>query len=569
MSLQAEYQSLLLMAGIKQPVLFTQDFTEQSDVLNEVFNFASIQLALMRFPRVFFPEILGFTLAFFHMPTLLEVCFSDHQLNTVFFMQRKNQLEMQVDALLNCISSYLATFPQYNKELWLRIQHGFFLYQQQMQCCRDQFHYRLENQQSIEQMMADVFQQKAVAAIGHHHKICIDGISLDQWFSEMPDKSGAFLKALKKSKYIDTARPENSQLLKLFDFKGPMLGVLNKNERELLIRWIKSENNISIVLQSDTQAVLSNTILPEVPLTSSNKYQKLSHRELYYYLLNADLFPDVLLTAKNKTKQWLGACNFFCRVPFKKYSHQQFDRYISNIYHREMKAYQPLLGQPKISKTAYLWALEQLAPMILIDGCWLQNSLEIERINPGISEILFGIYADEIGNGIIEQSHPYIFQQLLDSLSISVPAVYSQNFIQHEKFINSAFDLPVYMLALSHFPVQFLPELLGLNMAIELSGLGKNYMKLVDDWNYWGIDPSIASIHISIDNYASGHTFLAKKAIKLYLDQIKKNTANSSIVDQHWRRICCGYSSLVFVSTRFKLAMPTLYLINKYVVHKP
>lgn len=108
------------------------------------------------------------------------------------------------------------------------------------------------------------------------------------------------------------------------------------------------------------------------------------------------------------------------------------------------------------------------------------------------------------------QNHPHIFQQLLESLSIQVPPVYSEAFAKYPGFINSAFDLPVYMLSLSSFSVEFLPELLGLNMAIELSGLGKSYMSLVDDWNYWGIDPSIANIHISIDNAASGHTFLAK-----------------------------------------------------------
>ena len=158
-----------------------------------------------------------------------------------------------------------------------------------------------------------------------------------------------------------------------------------------------------------------------------------------------------------------------------------------------------------------MWGLEQVAPMILIDGCWLQNSLSIKNVNSDIADILFGIYCDELGNGNFNQSHPVIFQQLLDSLSIKVPSVYSPKFIEHPGFINSAFDLPVYMMGLSHFSIDFLPELLGLNMAIELSGLGKSYMRLVDEWTYWGIDPAIASVHISIDNVASGHTFFGKK----------------------------------------------------------
>jgi len=117
---------------------------------------------------------------------------------------------------------------------------------------------------------------------------------------------------------------------------------------------------------------------------------------------------------------------------------------------------------------------------------------------------------------------------------------------------------------LSSFSIEFLPELLGLNMAIELSGLGKSYMSLVDDWNYWGIDPSIANIHISIDNAASGHTFLAKKAIKLYMDELINITADRASLDKHWRRIYTGYASLRFVGSRFKLGLPIGYLFNKF-----
>ena len=120
------------------------------------------------------------------------------------------------------------------------------------------------------------------------------------------------------------------------------------------------------------------------------------------------------------------------------------------------------------------------------------------------------------------------------------------------------------MLSLSSCSVEFLPELLGLNMAIELSGLGKDYKRLVDEWNYWGIDPTIANIHISIDNVASGHTFLAKKAIQLYMDDLFHRTGDKKIWDKHWRRIYSGYASLRFVGGWFKLSLPLWYLNSKF-----
>ena len=556
------YKSLLMYTGINPPVLYSQTFCEQTDIVNEVFNFASIQLALSLFPRLFFPEIMGFTLAFCQMPTLLEICYPDHQLPVDFFQQRQQQVKNKISVVQQCITDHIALFPQQEEALWMRIQNGFFLYQQEMQCSRDHLSELTQSQLTPQQLIVQLFQQKSVAAMGHHQQILIDGISLEQWFAGMPENSRVFLNALKKSDYVDKNKPENSRLLKLFDFRGPMQGVLSRTERELLLTWLKEDASTALIPNS--VEVLSENCAVKVPVSSAVNYEKLNNRELYYYLVNADLFPEVLSIAQNKIKNLFYCCDFFCRLPFKKYNHKQLDSYIAEIYHREMAAYRPLQGQPKISKSAYIWGLQQIAPMILIDGCWLQNSLHIENTNPEIAEILFCIYCDEVGNGVLEQNHAHIFQQLLESLSISVPAVNSRQFVDHAGFINSAFDLPVFMLALSHFSVQFLPELLGLNMAIELSGLGKSYMQLVDDWNYWGIDPHIAQIHISIDNYASGHTFLAKQAIKLYLDQIQQNTGEQLMVDKHWRRICCGYASLRFVGSRFKYALPANYLWAKY-----
>lgn len=558
------YRALLLASGFKSPTLYSYCYSQQPRLISEVFDFASIQLCLAQFPRVFLAEILGFTLAYFQIPTLIEVCFPNHQLSSHFIQLRHKRVEKQLAPLLDCIKNYLNLFTSHKQLIWKRIQNGFYLYFSQMQHCRDQLNNYFAKTISPQQAVSMLIQQKLTAAIGHHQKIQLQDISLDEWFAGMPENNLAFLQALKKSDYVDCEKPENSSLLKLFAFKGPMFGVLDESERVILKNWLMDETN---------EAPLNLTNVPEIPtatMPTSNsvrpakKYTKLTNRKLYYYLLNADLFPDVLSTAKRKVHKLLRLCALFNPPPFKHYTHEQFDAYIKDIYQRENQAYRPLLGKPKISREAYIWGLEQIAPMILIDGCWLQNSLDVQNFNSDICEILFSIYSDEIGNGRLEQNHPHIFQQLLDSLSIEVPPAHSAEFVDHPGFINSAFDLPVFMLSLSHFTVEFLPELLGLNMAIELSGLGKGYKSLVDEWNYWGIDPTIANIHLSIDNYASGHTFLAKKAIQLYMDEALKSAGNSAILDMHWRRINSGYASLQFVGSRFKSGLPVLYLIHKF-----
>ncbi len=569
-NLQQSYYSLLLATGIKIPRLHSHNDSQQTELIPALFDFATIQLALSRFPRVLLPEMLGFTLAFCQMPSLIEVCFPDQHTTHHFYQQRQHQLEANIAPLQQCITAYLDLFPQQTQVLWQRIQQGFWLYQLLMQRSCEHFSTTLSTSLPAQPAIATLLQQKAAAAIGHHQKIQLQGQSLDQWFAGLPANTENFLQALRQSEYIDKQNPANSRLLKLFDFNGPMFGVLDEPERNILLNWLQHELKTSSAATGTLSHKNINQPTPfksrptiQLPIKQAS-YAKLNNRELYYYLINQDLFADVLPTAKCKVRKLLRRCALFNPLPFKDYSHQHFNRYIENIYQREMQAYTPLQGVPKISKAAYIWGFEQIAPMILIDGCWIQNSLSLQPAYPDISEILFSIYKDEIGSGQLQQNHPYIFRQLLNSLSIQLPAAYSQEFIKHPGFINSAFDLPVYMLALSSFSIEFLPELLGLNMAIELSGLGRSYMNLVDDWNYWGIDPSIANIHISIDNYASGHTFLAKKAIQLYMDGLVQSSSNSATLKYHWKRIYNGYASLRFVGGRFKFSLPFSYLAHKF-----
>ncbi len=557
------YRSLILASHLKVPTLYSVSFSQQSDLIPEMIDFATIQLVLSRFPRVLFPEILGFTLAYCQMPTLIEVCFPNHQLPSNFFKLRQYRVEKQLQPLLNCIKNYLDQFLEQNELIWDRLQNGFCLYQLLMQRCTEKFYKAVETPLPLQQKIAILFQQKAAAAIGHHQKIQLQGKSLDSWFAGLPENNQQFLQALINSRYVNLETPGESLILKLFAFNGAMFGVLEQDEFDLLKKWLVQglgDSSLPCLKEVDPPVIIQQSFSNK---SQVEDYTKFSNRELYYYLVNGDLHPDVFPVVQHKIRRLLRFCSMLNTPPFRHYNHQRFESYIDNIYQQEISAYQPLHNKPKFSKEAYVWGLEQVAPMILIDGCWLQNCLTIQNSYPEISEILFSIYCDEIGNGKLEQNHPYIFQQLTDSLDIQLPPVNTEEFVGHTGFINSAFDLPVYMLSLAGSSLEFLPELLGLNMAIELSGLGNSYMTLVDEWRYWGIDSTIADIHISIDNAASGHTFLAKKSILLYMDNMMQQTGNRKTVDAHWRRIFCGYASLRFVGSRFKLGLPIHYLLHK------
>jgi hypothetical protein len=254
-------------------------------------------------------------------------------------------------------------------------------------------------------------------------------------------------------------------------------------------------------------------------------------------------------------------------LPIRHYSHQAFESYVKSLYQHEVANYKPLPNKPKLSKEAYIWGIEQFAPTILTDGSWLQGVQQLDYFSSHtIGALLHKIYEDEIGNGILKQNHPTIYQQLLDSLAIKLPPLNTKDFVNHPGFIASAFDLPLYLMAISKFPSAFLPELLGLNLAIELSGLGRVYLRLSEELRYWGINAAIVDVHTSIDNLATGHSALAIQAIEFYLDEISA-CYGEDLVQDHWRRVYTGYCSLESVSKRFKFSLIGQYLIQRPRAH--
>lgn len=560
-SVKNRFQALLLLAGLEIPALTSMSFVQQKTIDDDFFDFAALQWGLALFPRVFFPEILGFTLAYSQSPCLLEQ-FSDHTQSwelSDYIKFRRNRLSSVRPALAALIRDALAEFEMQGPSLAQRIALGFGLYCQINDRCLHRLRDRLEHSESSYEALAKIVAGKVAAAFGHHRHVMLGGRALDDWFGERPFDSANFITSLIQSSYIDRENPAASPLLRLFEFNGPMFGVLTETEKIVLQHWLMQGPVSPATLPSSNDPAAVAPCLPNENGGESIPYGKLSNRELYYYLVNADRFPEVLPAARGVVERVLLSARWFSRSPFKQYRSETFSSYIDSLYQREMKAFEPLGNKPKLSRQAYVWGIEQLAPAILTDGCWLQQTNRLfYTSHHTIGALLYRIFDDENGNGILEQNHPYIYHQLLKSLDIDLPPIYEQSFCRRPAFIDNAFDIPVYLMSIAQFPQDFLPELLGLNMAIELSGLGRVYLRLSQELQYWGIDPTIVSVHITIDNLASGHAALSRNAIQLYLDQIASDQGESAM-QAHWRRVCHGYGSLTTVGRPF-----TYFLIGHY-----
>ncbi len=559
-------QGLLQGNGLACLPLSSWAFAAQADIADSVLVLATAQSALSYCPRVFLPELLGFSLAACQSQGIIGFSVDDTLINKAIAF-RQCRLAAQHSALIGIIGDYLQHYPQHTALLWQRIQTGFWYQQHLLNCCQYQLQDKVGQVISLADKVGKLFAEKAVAACGHHRALLLDGRRMDDWFAQAPFDGLGFMQALLNSPYVDRINPKQSRLLNLFSFDGPMFGVLSAPEIQLLENWLVAGGQLPAAAKPEAPATvrpIADNIPPNNPSNkATQKLSGISNRQLYYYLVNADLFPAVSALAKNKVKAVLRQAGSAQALPFKQYSPPRLQAYFNGLYQREIQSYQALSGSPKLPKKAYVWGIGQFAPTILVDGCWLQNYQQLTGAgHPMIATMLGKIYHDELGGGKLAQNHPLIYRQLLESQAMALPPIHSPEFINHTGFLDSAFDLPVYLLAISQFPQAFLPELLGLNMAIELSGLGKVYMRLADELAYWGIDPAIVNLHSTIDNIASGHAALAQQAIVLYLDAIAA-AAGEAQMQQHWRRTYTGYCSLQVAARWFKVALVSRYLVDQ------
>lgn len=539
------------------PAVNSFAFTQYPQFQDWAFELPVIGLCLAQFPHEYRAEILGFTLAY----TLNLSKQTENKKNT-----------FRTHALKAVKHSMYSGNQQQRQQQWLRICSGFHLYQSNKQNFLDQIQY--QHPRSPQQHMIALLMDKALYAQGHHKQHKLADRKLDDWFATQPFPAEDFLHALAQSSYIDLKKPENSPLLnQLTVLGGPMFRIFSKVELQIVHDWVSSLSK-----KNDTPEPISEAHPPKLirhsNLSGKIKYKqsirgKTPPRQLFHHLLHIDTYPEYLPVAMrtaqavlNKVRRWHWLTPTTGYGTFFEYSHEALHHRTEQVFRQQMTAYQPPKVKPKLDKAVYIWGIEQLAPALLVDGCWLQNISQVDSRQTQVSKRLFQIYADEIGNGQPRLNHPNVYRQLLHSLNIQLPDFETQAFSQHARFLDSAFDVPVYLLAISQFPKQLLPEIIGLTLAIELSGLGAPYMSLIDELDYWSIDSTIVRLHLSIDNLASGHAAIARDVVGLYLDQILM-TAGHDTMQAHWQRIWTGLLSLDAATQRFRHRMIFCYALRQ------
>jgi len=191
------------------------------------------------------PEILGFTLAYCQQPSALDMLTAgladkSHQdPRDPLLMETAVIRAGQVRALQKLIKRYETDAQSEGYEAtWSRIQQGYGLYGQLTERCVKAISERWRRPQTDEQLVEALFKKLASSAQGHHGQALLGGKNLDHWFAEQPFNCREFMAALTASSYVNLKAIERSPLLALFEFKGPMFGVLNNEDLALLRRWL-------------------------------------------------------------------------------------------------------------------------------------------------------------------------------------------------------------------------------------------------------------------------------------------------------------------------------------------
>jgi hypothetical protein len=128
-------------------------------------------------------------------------------------------------------------------------------------------------------------------------------------------------------------------------------------------------------------------------------------------------------------------------------------------------------------------------------------------------------------------------------MDVRVPPTSSREFAEWSGFRDESFELPVYWLSIGRLPRTFLPEILGLNLAMELSGVGGTYRRARLALKKYGYSTRFVDVHNTIDNVATGHSAWAADAIDCYLTSVLATRGDETLADA-WHRVRIGYRSL-------------------------
>lgn len=562
----ADYRAAYERLGAPVEEVSSHSFAERPDFLEAAFELPVFLLSIPQFTRRFAAEIIGLNLAWQYLdlssfgPTLIrDVCrayalpsLADDQgqaahldkarelarVAALQFLEEEEAAGRKDEAWMGVVRGTSAGLTAWNE--WFSLTKAA----------------APAGPPDPRQEMLDLLWRKAPHAAGYHANKVLGSRKIDDHLAAFD--GAALLEELARSRWIKPGRPDRSAMLRhLVKFGGPMLGVFSPVELGIIESWIDSLPPKDAEPPPPAAPVVrAPTIQQEAHVAgrgwSASDFRKRSEerfgacntRELFYYLINVERYPDILPIAERYASDrlersvamlWKGERP----IPSRRYDPVALEKWVHKKHREQVDSYRPPNVRPEAPKDAFIEVTVQLAPIILIDGGWLQGIASPALIHTVVGRMLFHVLVEEIGAGNPKEHHANIYRDLLAAMGEAAPPVESWDFARWPRLKDSSFDVPTLWLSMSCFPRHFLPEILGLNLAVELAGIGGPYMEARDTLRRFGYPTLFVDVHNAADNVAAGHSAWAMNTIKRFMDEVAEREGPHSL-EPTWHRVWSG-----------------------------
>ncbi|MBS2962951.1 iron-containing redox enzyme family protein [Actinocrinis puniceicyclus] len=402
--------------------------------------------------------------------------------------------------------------------------------------------------------MAQLLRDRAREGSVYHQRFELGGRPLSCWLAESREDPAGLLAALSESRLVKPGAAEASSLVNaLVSERGPMFRVFSPEDLDVVRRWIDGLPGTAAAHARSAARAKSEQTPLAIPLPSPEEEVqdggrvRVSLREAYHGLINRNSTPRLRRFAVDYVHGWLARARTGLDVGETKlpaaWEPGGLRPWLLEQHDAHGQYFERTAEEPIPSREDLIDSTVQLAPLTLIDGGWLHGFTDYEHATSELGSFLFETYWDELGNGEPKLNHPLIYRQVLAQMGVELAPTGAAGFAADPRLRESSFELPVYWLSIGRFPQRFLPEILGLNLAMELSGVGGSYRRAHLALTKYGFSTRFVDIHNTIDNVAAGHSAWAADAVDTHMSAVLL-TRGAAARAEVWDRVRAGFRSL-------------------------
>lgn len=549
------YLGLLRRLGLSEHAVPLRRLTADQRVSDLAFRLPALLLAISRRPEDFRGELLG-----------ADLCLRSHGMPLAVGLVREvlpaavdwdgldpararfGEEETPLALSRRIATAFAATRPEAD----VAVRTGFAWTLAALRTWTEQQYDELRESSLPAYEMAELLRLRAREGSVYHQDFSLEGKPLSTWLTEARADPGPLLAALTRSRLVRPGDAASSPLVNgLVSERGRMFRVFSNADLAVIRRWIDSldpDGNNPRMPEWSAAGVHEPVAVAEALRRGPTDLGRAptSVREAYHRLMTRTDSPALRSWSHSYVTGWLARSRFGMderTMPLpRRWDSAGLRPWLQAQHDRHSVEFEENADIPLPSRDAVIDDTLQTAPLTLIDGSWLHGFCDYELAPSEIGHSLFETYWDELGNGLARLNHPLLYRQVLREMDIDLPPTASPEFAHWPGLRDKSFELPVYWLCVGRFPRTFLPEVLGLNLAMELSGVGGSYRRARLALRKYGFNTRFVDIHNTIDNVATGHAAWAADAIDTLLATLPDTPFGER--DRVWDRVRTGFRSL-------------------------